>query len=160
MQIAKHRVVTIDYTLMNNDGEVLDTSKGQEPLAYIQGMEFMIPGLETALEGKSSGDSLSVIVEPKDGYGERDEELVKTVERTMFGDVERLEAGMQFQADTDDGIEVVRVTAIDGDKVTVDGNHPLADTTLNFKVQVVGVREASQEELDHGHVHGAGGHHH
>ncbi len=160
MQIGKHKVVSIDYTLTNNDGEVLDTSKGHEPLAYIHGMEFMIPGLENALEGKSAGDSLSVSVEPRDGYGERDEELVKTVERAMFGDVERLETGMQFQAETNDGIEVVRVTAIDGDKVTVDGNHPLADTTLNFEVRVISVRKASQEEIDHGHVHAAGGHHH
>jgi len=160
MQIGKHKVVTIDYTLTNNDGEVLDTSKGQEPLSYIHGMGFMIPGLEHALEGKSDGDSLSLTVEPVDGYGKRDEDLVKVVERAMFGDVERLEAGMQFQAQTDDGIEVVRVTALEGDQVTVDGNHPLADVTLNFEVRVVGVREASKEELDHGHVHGAGGHHH
>jgi len=160
MQIGKHKVVSIDYTLTNNDGEVLDTSKGHEPLAYLHGTGFMIPGLENALEGKSAGDSLSVIVEPGDGYGERDEELVKVVERAMFGDIKQLEAGMQFQADTDDGIEVVTVTAIEGDKVTVDGNHPLADTTLNFEVRVVGVRKASQEEIDHGHVHGAGGHQH
>jgi len=160
MQISKHKVVSIDYTLTNNDKEVLDSSKGQEPLAYLHGIGFMIPGLENALEGKSVDDSLSVIVEPKDGYGERDEELVKVVERAMFGDIEKLEEGMQFQADTDDGIDVVTVTAIEGDKITVDGNHPLADVTLNFDVQVVDVREASQEEIDHGHTHGADGHHH
>jgi len=160
MQIGKHKVVTIDYTLTNNDGAVLDSSKGQEPLAYIHGTEFMIPGLEHALEGKAAGDSLSVTVEPADGYGERDEGLVKVVERGMFGDVERLDAGMQFQAQTDDGIEVVTVTAVEGDQVTVDGNHPLADVVLHFDVKVVGVRDASQEEIDHGHVHGPGGHHH
>jgi FKBP-type peptidyl-prolyl cis-trans isomerase SlyD len=160
MQISKHKVVTLDYTLTNDGGEVLDTSKGQEPLAYIHGTEFMIPGLENALEGKAAGNSLSVTVEPKDGYGERDDDLVKTVERSMFGGVEKLEVGMQFQAETDDGIEMVTVTAVEGDKVTVDGNHPLADVTLNFDVQVVDVRKASQEEIEHGHVHGAGGHHH
>ncbi len=160
MKIGKHKVVTIDYTLTNDDGEVLDTSEGQEPLAYIHGTGFMIPGLEQALEGRADGDSFSLAVEPVDAYGKRDEDLVKVVERTMFGDVERLEAGMQFQAQTDDGIEVVTVTALEGDQVTVDGNHPLADVTLNFEVRVVGVREASKEELDHGHVHGAGGHHH
>ncbi len=160
MQIGKHKVVSIDYTLTNNDGEVLDTSKGQEPLAYIHGIGFMIPGLEHALEGKLSGDSLSVTVEPRDGYGERDEDLVKVVERTMFGDVERLEVGLQFQAQTDDGIDVVTVTSVDGDEVTVDGNHPMADVVLNFDVRVVGVREASEEEIDHGHVHDAGGHQH
>jgi len=160
MQISKHKVVTLDYTLTNDDGEVLDTSKGQEPLAYIHGTGFMIPGLERALEGKLEGDSLSVTVEPRDGYGERDEELVKVVERSMFGGVEKLEAGMQFQAETEDGIEVVTVAAVEGDKVTVDGNHPLADAILNFEVQIVGVREANKEEVDHGHVHGAGGHQH
>jgi len=160
MQISKHKVVTLDYTLTNDDGEVLDTSKGQEPLAYIHGIGFMIPGLENALEGKSKGDALSVTVEPKDGYGERDDELVKVVERSMFGGVEKLEAGMQFQTETEDGIEVVTVAAVEGDKVTVDGNHPLADAILNFDVQIVGVREANKEEVDHGHVHGAGGHQH
>jgi len=160
MQISKHKVVTLDYTLTNDGGEVLDTSKGQEPLAYIHGTGFMIPGLENALDGKAAGNSFSVTVEPKDGYGERDDELVKVVEQAMFGGVDQLEVGMEFQAETDDGIEMVTVTAMEGDKVTVDGNHPLADVTLNFEVQVVGVREASEEELDHGHVHGDGGHHH
>jgi len=160
MQISKHKVVTLDYTLTNDDGEVLDTSKGQEPLAYIHGTGFMIPGLENALEGKSAGNSFSVTVEPRDGYGERDDELVKIVEKSMFEGVGELEEGMQFQAESDDGVEVVRILAVEGDKVTVDGNHPLADTTLNFEVQVVGVREASQEEVEHGHVHGAGGHQH
>ncbi|MDQ6958964.1 MAG: peptidylprolyl isomerase [Mariprofundaceae bacterium] len=160
MQISKHKVVTLDYTLTNDGGEVLDTSKGQEPLAYMHGTGFMIPGLEKALEGKTSGNSFSVTVEPRDGYGERDDDLVKVVEQAMFGGVEKLEVGMQFQAETDDGIEMVTITAVEGDKVTVDGNHPLADVTLNFGVQVVGVREASQEEIEHGHVHGAGGHQH
>ncbi len=160
MQISKHKVVSLDYTLANNSGEVLDSSQGQEPLAYIHGIGFMIPGLENALEGKVTGDALSVIVAPGDAYGEYDEELVKKVERTMFGDIDALEEGMQFQAESEDGIEVVRVTAIEGDKVTVNGNHPLAGVVLNFDVQVVDVREASQEELDHGHVHGADGHQH
>lgn len=160
MQISKHKVVTLDYTLTNDDGEVLDTSKGKEPLAYIHGSGFMIPGLENVLEGKSEGNSFSVIVEPKDGYGKRDEELVKVVEQEMFEDVKQLAVGMQFETETDDGIEMVTVTAVDGDKVTVDGNHPLADLTLNFEVQVVGVREASKEEIDNDHVHNAGCQHH
>ena len=158
MQIGKHKVVTIDYILTNNDGEVLDASEGQKPLAYIHGMEFMIPGLEHALEGKSKGDSLSVTVEPTDGYGKRDEDLVKVVERSMFEDIDQLEPGMQFEAETDDGIEVVRVMDVEGDKVIVDANHPLADITLSFEVRVIGVREASKEEIDHGHVHDAGAH--
>lgn len=160
MQISKHKVVSLDYTLTNDDGEVLDTSKGKEPLAYIHGSGFMIPGLENALKGKSEGNSFSVIVEPKDGYGKRDDGLVKVVEQEMFEDVKQLEVGMQFETETDEGIEMVTVTAVDGDKVTVDGNHPLADLTLNFEVQVVGVREASKEEIDNGHVHNAGCQHH
>jgi len=160
MQIGKHSVVSIDYTLTNSSGEVLDSSQGQEPLAYIHGIGFMIPGLEKALEGKIMGDALSVTAVPEDAYGEHDEELVKVVDRTMFGDTEALEAGMQFQNESEDGVEVVTITAIEGDKVTVNGNHPLAGVTLNFDVQIVDVRKASQEELDHGHVHGAGGHHH
>jgi len=160
MQISKHKVVSLDYTLTNDDGEVLDTSKGKEPLAYIHGSGFMIPGLENALEGKSEGNSFSVIVEPEDGYGKRDDKLVKVVEQDMFEDVKPLEVGMQFEAETDDGIEMVTVTAVDGDKVTVDGNHPLADLTLNFEVQVVGVRKASKEEIDNGHVHNASCQHH
>ncbi len=155
MQIGKHMVVAIDYTLTNKDGEVLDSSRGQEPLSYIHGIGFMIPGLENALEGKSAGDSLSVTVEPRDGYGERDEELAKVVERAMFGDIEKLEEGMQFQADSDEGIEVVTIIAVDGDTVRVDGNHPMAGMRLNFEVQVVDVRNANQEEIDHGHVHEA-----
>jgi len=160
MQVAKNTVVTIDYTLTNNDGEVLDSSKGQEPLAYIHGIGYMIPGLENALEGKSEGDSLKVSIEPRDAYGERDESLVKTVDRALFGGIDKLEPGMQFQAQTPEGVEIVTVTAVNGDEVTVDGNHPLADVTLNFDVRVLGVREATAEELEHGHVHGPGGHQH
>ncbi len=160
MQISERKVVTIDYTLTNNDGEVIDTSKGHEPLSYLHGVGNMIPGLENALDGKSTGDSLSVSVAPKDAYGERDEELIQVAPRHMFGDVEELAPGMQFQAHTDEGIEAVTVVAVNGDKITVDGNHPLAGTVLNFDVKIVDVREASGEELEHGHVHGPGAHQH
>jgi len=160
MQISKNKVVTINYTLTGNDGEVIDSSTGHEPLAYIHGTDYMIPGLEQALEGHAVGDSLSVTVEPKDGYGERNESLVQLVQRELFGNVEKLEPGMQFQAHTDDGIEMVTITAVNEDEITVDGNHPLAGATLNFDVEVVDVRDATAEELDHGHVHGPEGHHH
>jgi len=160
MKISKHKVVSFDYTLTDKDGAVIDSSVGQEPLAYIHGTGFMIPGVEAGMEGKKSGDSFKLTVQPEDAYGVRDDSLVKMVDRELFGNVEKLEPGMQFQAETEDGIEVVTVTAVDEKQVTVDGNHPLADVVLNFDIQVVDVRDASPEELEHGHVHGPGGHQH
>lgn len=160
MKISKQKVVSFDYTLTDKDGAVIDSSEGHEPLAYIHGSGFLIPGLENEMEGKQAGDAFQVTVQPEDAYGVRNDSLVKEVDRDMFGEVEKLEAGMQFQAETEDGIEVVTVTAVGDDTVTVDGNHPLADVTLNFDVKVVDVREATAEELDHGHVHGPGGHNH
>jgi len=125
----------------------------------IHGSGFLIPGLEVEMEGKQAGDTFKVTVEPANAYGERDLELIKEIERDMFGDVDKLEPGMQFQAETESGTEVVTVTAVSEDTVTVDGNHPLADVTLNFDIKVVEVRDATPEELEHGHVHGAGCNH-
>lgn len=160
MQIEKHKVVTIDYTLTDDGGQVLDTSEGREPLAYIQGIGNLVAGLEEALEGKSAGDSLTVAIPPEKGYGVRNDDLLQVVARDMFQGVDNLEVGMQFQAQTDDGMQIIQVMQVEGDEVTVDGNHPLADMNLNFEVTVVEVRDATAEELDHGHVHGPGGHHH
>jgi len=159
MKISKQKVVSFDYTLTDNAGVVIDSSDGHEPLVYIHGSGFLIPGLEVKMEGKKAGDAFQVTVQPADAYGVRDDSLVKEVERDMFGDVDKLEAGMQFEAETEDGIEVVTVTAVGEDTVTVDGNHPLADVTLNFDIKVGDVRDATAEELEHGHVHGAGCHH-
>ncbi len=160
MQIAKHKVVSIDYTLTNDAGDVIDSSEGGAPLAYLHGENNIIPGLENALEGKAAGDSLKVTVTPEEGYGVRIDELIQVVPSHLFGGVEKLEAGMQFQAETDDGVQVVTIAAVNGDEVTVDGNHPLAGETLNFDVKVADVRDASAEEIEHGHVHGPNGHHH
>ena len=160
MEISSDRVVTIHYTLKNDSGTVLDSSAGGEPLAYIQGHGNLVSGLEKALEGKEHGSSLAVVVAPAEGYGERDEALIQRVpKRTLQGSGD-IKKGMQFQARTDDGMRLFTVTAVIGDMVTLDGNHPLADQTLHFDIEVVGVREATAEELEHGHVHGAGGHHH
>ena len=160
MEIAADRVVLIHYTLKDDDGAVIDSSDGAEPLAYIQGHGNLVAGLEKALEGKRDGDAVSVSVPPAEGYGEHDAALIQRVpKRSMQGSGE-IKKGMQFQARTDDGMRVFTVTAVVGDMVTLDGNHPLADKTLNFEVQIVSVREATNEELEHGHVHGAGGHHH
>jgi FKBP-type peptidyl-prolyl cis-trans isomerase SlyD len=160
VDITADRVVTIHYTLKDDSGTVLDSSSGGEPLAYIQGHGNLVAGLEKALEGKTDGSTLAVVVPAADGYGTRDEALVQRVPKRSLQGAGEIKKGMQFQARTEDGMRVFTVMAIVGDMVTLDGNHPLADQTLHFDVEVVGVREATREELDHGHVHGAGGHHH
>ena len=159
MTISHHKVVTIDYTLKNAQGEVLDSSEGQEPLVYLHGAENIVVGLERELDGKVVGDSLNAIVSPKDGYGVRDEELVAAVPRDMFESDMDIEVGMSFQAETDQGVQVVNIVAVNDEEVTVDGNHPLADEVLHFDVTVRDVREATAEELEHGHVHSAGCNH-
>lgn len=160
MQISANKVVSIDYTLTDDSGAVIDTSEGRGPLAYLQGHGNIIPGLESALEGKSAGDALQVSVAPADGYGERDDTLSQEVPRQMFENADEIQVGMQFQTASEHGMHIVTVTAIDTDNVTVDANHPLAGQTLNFDVKVVEVRDASEEELEHGHVHGPEGHDH
>ena len=161
MQIAQDKVVLIHYTLTDDSGEVLDSSSGGDPLAYLHGKGNIIPGLEKALEGRAVGDKLDVKVEPAEGYGDRDERLVQSVPRRAFGDVSKVEPGMQFHAQTSEGqARVVTVTRVQGDMVMVDGNHPLAGQSLNFAVEVADVRDATAEELEHGHVHGPGGHQH
>ncbi|MBP9045180.1 MAG: peptidylprolyl isomerase, partial [Moraxellaceae bacterium] len=160
MQIAKDLVASIEYTLTDAAGAVIDSSVGNEPLAYLHGAGNIIPGLENALEGKKAGDSLTVTVAPEDGYGEKNDGLIQVVPKDMFQGVDNIEAGMQFHAQTDHGMQVITVAAVEGDNITVDGNHPLAGQTLKFDVKIIEVRAASEEELEHGHVHGAGGHHH
>ena len=160
MQVAKNAVVTIEYTLRAPDGEVLDTSDGGEPLAYVHGTESLVPGLERELEGKKKGDRFDVKVGPDDAYGPRDERLVKAVTRAQLPPGIDLEVGLQLQAKSPDGDLIVTVTRVEGDEVTLDGNHPLAGMELHFVGQVRDVRAATREELSHGHVHGAGGHHH
>jgi FKBP-type peptidyl-prolyl cis-trans isomerase SlyD len=160
MQIATNCVAYIHYTLKDDAGTVIDSSSGGEPLAYLHGAGNIVPGLEKALEGKQAGEKLSVKVAPEQGYGVRDEAMVQQVPRRSFQGVRDLKAGMQFQAQTEQGPVAVTVTQVQGDMVTVDGNHALAGVTLNFDIEVAKVREATPEELIHGHVHGPGGHHH
>ena len=144
MQIAENTVVSIDYTLTDEEGQVIDSSEGREPLTYVHGAGQLIPGLESALEGQSAGDDLEVKVDPGDAYGERDEQLVQAVPRSAFQGVDQVEAGMRFQARADGGqARLITVTAVEGETVTIDANHPLAGKPLNFKVSVVEVREAS-----------------
>jgi len=160
MQIADRCVAYIHYTLKNDAGEVLDSSEGAEPMAYLHGAGNIIPGLEKALAGKQAGDKLSVKVPPEEGYGVRDLAKIQQVPRRMFQGVADIKPGMRFHAQSEQGQMTVVITQVAGDMVTVDANHPLAGEALNFDVEVAQVREATAEEVLHGHVHGAGGHHH
>jgi FKBP-type peptidyl-prolyl cis-trans isomerase SlyD len=160
MQIGKDKVVSVDYTLTDAGGQLLDTSKGQSPLAYLHGAGGIIPGLERALEGRSPGDQISVKVAPEDAYGGRDESLVESVPRAAFRGVDKIEPGMQFQAKQGEQTRLITVVGVEPESIRVDANHPLAGKTLNFDVTIVDVRDATAEELQHRHVHGAGGHHH
>lgn len=153
MQITKHKVVTIDYTLTDTQGTLIDTSKGAEPLSYLQGTDSIIPGLEAALEGRSAGEEFTVSIPPESGYGQRNESLLLVVPRAAFQGVEQLEAGMQFLANTGSSQKMFTIVDIADEEVKVDGNHPLAGMTLNFDVTVREVREATVDELSHGHVH-------
>lgn len=160
MQITQDAVALIHYTLTDDEGATIDSSAGGEPLAYIHGNGNLIPGLERELEGKSEGDKLDVKIAPADGYGEFDKSLIQRVPRRALKGVGNLHVGMQLHAQSERGTRAVTVTQLVGDMVTLDGNHPLAGKNLNFKVEVVAVRAATEEELSHGHVHGPGGHHH
>ncbi|MFP4069821.1 MAG: peptidylprolyl isomerase [Verrucomicrobiota bacterium] len=156
MQIKEGTVVAMDYALKDDEGTLIDQSQPGQPLAYLHGHRNIIPGLEAALEGKSAGDSVDVRVDPANGYGEKNPALEQVVPRDRFQGVEDLQPGMQFQANTDQGPISVRVTDVEGDEVTVDGNHPLAGKHLNFSVTVQEVREATEEEKAHGHIHQGG----
>ena len=161
MKIQKNSAVSFHYSLTDDHGSSIDSSEGKEPLAYLHGADNIIPGLEKALEGKSAGDSLTVAVAAAEGYGEVQKELIQEVPSSAFQGVDSIEVGMQFEAQTGQGGTVpVTVTAVTEDTVTVDGNHPLAGKNLNFDVSIEEVRDATEEELEHGHVHGPGGHHH
>ena len=160
MQAEKDKVVTLDYELTDDDGRTIDRSD-EGNFAYLHGANNIIPGLEQALEGKGKDDELSVKLEPSQAYGEKDLGKIQRVPRKMFPDDIEIQAGMQFQAQGPDGQGLlVTVAGVEQDDVIVDGNHPLAGQTLHFAVKVLDVREATQEELDHGHVHGAQGHAH
>lgn len=159
--IKQNSVVTMHYELKDDQGEVLDSSKGQDPMVYLQGAGNIIIGLEEQLLGKTVGDQIEAVIAPEKGYGMPVEALVQIVPKAAFGeDVDKVEVGMRFQAETEQGPVPVVVTAMDNENVTVDGNHPLAGKELHFNVSIAEVRDASSEELEHGHVHGPGGHDH
>jgi FKBP-type peptidyl-prolyl cis-trans isomerase SlyD len=160
MTISANSVASIHYTLTDGEGKVIDTSEGQEPLAYLHGAGNIIPGLEKALLGKAVGDKFTVTIPAAEAYGVRDDSMVQELPSNMFSGIDNIEVGMEFHAETEHGLQVVTVTNVEGDNVTIDGNHPLAGVDLTFDVEVAEIRDASAEELEHGHAHGAGGHHH
>ncbi len=155
MIVEKDRVVSIDYTLRDTTGNLIDSSEGSEPLSYLHGNANIIPGLEKNLAGKKAGDSMTCVIEATDAYGERDDSLVFKVPKADFDGAE-VEVGMQFEAHGEEGAQVVTVVSIEGEEVTIDANHPLAGEKLHFDVKITEVREATPEELEHGHVHGGG----
>ena len=162
MTISDKKVVLIHYTLKDKTGEVIDSSEGNDPLAYIQGIGNLVVGLEEEWAGKAVGDKLNTTVKPEKGYGERSDQNIHKVPLAGFqadGD-EKLEAGMQVRVETNEGMSIADVASIEGEEVTLDLNHPLAGEALHFDVEVMDIREATKEELDHGHAHGPGGHDH
>ncbi|MDO1530328.1 peptidylprolyl isomerase [Fulvimonas sp. R45] len=160
MQIAPNTVAAFHYTLTDDDGQIVDSSAGREPLTYLHGKGQIVPGLEKQMEGRQAGDAFNADVAPAEGYGEFQPELVQAVPHEAFQGVEDIQPGMQFQGHGPQGVFNVTVTRVEDGQVHIDGNHPLAGKTLHFAIEVTEVREASAEELAHGHVHGPGGHHH
>ncbi|MGL5251699.1 MAG: FKBP-type peptidyl-prolyl cis-trans isomerase [Moraxella sp.] len=159
--INNNQVVQFHYTLKDDEGNIIDQSPEGQPLAYLHGYQNIIPGLEAQLVGKAVGDKFTASVEPADAYGEFDDAAVQEVPRENFQGVDNIQAGMQFQSQTEDGhVMLVTVKDVQDDMVIVDANHPLAGKKLHFDVEIADIREATPEELQHGHAHGAGGHHH
>lgn len=156
MIIEKNKVVAFNYTLKDREGQLLDTSQGREPLTYLHGAGHIIPGLESALDGKAAGDQFTAVVEPDDAYGQPDEAMTGKVPKANLDGIENVSVGTQLQAQTPEGPRIVRVVDMDDDTVTIDANHPLAGVTLHFDVTVGDVRDATAEEIEHGHVHRPG----
>jgi FKBP-type peptidyl-prolyl cis-trans isomerase SlyD len=160
MKVSDNAVISIDYILKDDNGNIIDQSEKSDPLVYLHGASNIIPGLESALSGKAVGEEISVRVAPEEAYGVRDDAKKQAVPRNMFGD-EEIAVGAQYHAQGPDGQHLtVTVVSVSDEEIVVDGNHPLAGMHLNFDVTVVEIRDATKEELEHGHVHGPGGHQH
>ena len=159
MQIAAQTVVTMTYTLTNDQGDILDQADASHPFVYLHGANNIIPGLENALTGKQASENMKVTIAPAEAYGVRDERLTQQIPLEMFGGVpaEQLVPGAQFQAQTNGGIEIITIAAVENDLITIDANHPLAGVTLTFDLSILDVRAATAEEISHGHVHAHGG---
>lgn len=157
MKIENNKVVKMHYAVMDSEETLIDSSYDHKPLEFIHGNGFLIPGLEVALNDKVVGDKFVADVAAVDGYGERQDGFVQTVPQSLFAGIEDLDVGMQLRAQTDDGEQTVIVIGMEDDMITVDGNHPLAGIDLKFEVEILEIRDATEEELEHGHVHVEGG---
>jgi FKBP-type peptidyl-prolyl cis-trans isomerase SlyD len=153
--IKKNSVVSIQYSLKDDNASLLDSNSKADPLSYIQGAGDLLPAVEAALEGKSPGDSVQLDLSPEDGYGVRDDSLVFVVSREKLDGMEDTSIGTRYRVNTRDGEKILTLTEMDDKRVTLDGNHPLAGKRLHFDISVVGVRECTPDELSHGHVHAA-----
>jgi len=157
MQIGNNSVVSIHYTLKDENGEVLDTSDGRDSLDYLHGAGQIVSGLENELDGRAKGDEFFVVIEPEHGYGSRDESLVHEVPRSEFDSPDEIKVGMQFRIGAEGGTVIMVVAGVGDETVTLDGNHPLAGVSLSFDVSVTGVRAATEDEIKGSrHVHGTG----
>lgn len=159
MQIANNTAVSIHYTLANDAGEEIDSTGGGEPLVYLHGSGNIIVGLEKALHNRNVGEKFNLRIEAEDAYGEFSDDMVQVVSWDMFDGIDNVEIGMQFHAAVNSGSGIITVVKIEGDDITVDGNHPMAGQALNFDIEIVGVRLATKAEISHGHIHGAGCNH-
>lgn len=160
MNIQDNTVVQLHYDLLDENGELIESSREGEPMAYLHGASNIVPGLEKALAGKAVGDALEVTISPEDGYGERQEDMVQRLPAKYLKHAGKLKPGMQVPLQTEEGPRWVTVIKVGLKSVDVDANHPFAGKTLTFKVDIIDIREASDEEKSHGHAHGPGGHHH
>jgi len=154
MKIIEQKVVSITMIVKNAEGEIVDQASEQDPLVYLHGHNNLFPALEEELEGKQMGDKVSLTLTPETGYGERDESLVSELPSSQFQGVDTIEAGMMFQADSPQGPVMLTVIGVDGDSIKVDANHPMAGQTLSFEIEVKDIRDATAEEISHGHPHG------
>jgi FKBP-type peptidyl-prolyl cis-trans isomerase SlyD len=160
MQIADQKAVAIHYTLRDEGGETLDTSRGRDPLNYLQGAGNIVAGLEKALAGKAAGDTVRVTLAPEEAYGQRDDKEIRNVPLRKLSADGKLGPGARVRVQAPGGFQLGVVQSLKGDYAMVDLNHPLAGMRLDFEVEVMAVRDATAEELTHGHVHAPGDHHH
>jgi FKBP-type peptidyl-prolyl cis-trans isomerase SlyD len=160
MKVTKDKVVSIHYTLKDDNGTVIDSSEGRDALTYLHGNGNLVPGLEKDIEGKEVGAKFKSVVSPAEGYGEVDPQMVIELPKENFEGVDDIQPGMQFQAQWEDGVQLFTVVEVKDNTVVVDGNHALAGQTLNFDIEVTDIRDASKEEIEHGHVHDPNHHHH
>ncbi len=155
MKVEAQKAITLAYTLTDDKGNILDKADANEPFIYLHGAGGVIPGLEKALDGKAVDERLTVNLEPSEAYGDYSDQLVQEVSKEMFGELDEKDmfVGAQFHAETNQGMQVVTVNAINDETITIDGNHPMAGKNLNFDVTVLEVRDATEDELAHGHIH-------